>query len=416
MRIPDSFTQRNYLRSLNRTKSSLAEIQYQIATQSKVNKPSDNPLSNSRIMRLQNQLKSLNTYRTNISYGKSMLDSTITSLDGMQSEMVNVVEELTKLNSPIVDNSLESFATFIDGSIKILVDLANTDFNGQYSFGGAENGSKPFTYDEANDRVVVNVDHIGGDKEVRISRGIKQKFNISGKELFQSVSQQTGNLDSNSAIGDEQTTSSKIYDAKGNEYTLNMTYTKTDDNTYDLNYTIVDSNSNTIKDETVTDIKFNEENGKFESLGDDTFGEIHVEMPNNKIDFVIDITKVKEKDAPSNLNSSLSQKADIFNILIAIKNDLREGKKPTAEQIQMVNDFNQRLLDKISKAGGIYNKLTSTETILNNRELEVTELLSAEKDVDVAKALIDLETKQYTLDLTYKISSMILPKSLMDYL
>ncbi len=416
MRIPDSFTQRNYLRSLNRTKSSLAEIQYQIATQSKVNKPSDNPLSNSRIMRLQSQLKNINTYRTNISYGKSMLDNTITSLDSMQSEILNVMDELTKLNSPIVDNTLESFASYIDGSIKILVDLANTDFNGQYSFGGAENGSKPFTYDEANGKVVVNSDHIGGDKEVRISRGIKQKFNISGKELFQSVSKQLGNLNSNSAVGDAQTTSSKVYDAEGNEYTLNMTYTKTADNKYNLNYTVVDSDSNTIKDETISDVKFNPETGKFEAIGNDTFGEIHVEIPNNKIDFVIDISKVKEKDSATNLNSSLSQKADIFNTLIAIRDGLNEGKKPTAEQIKMVNDFNQHVLNMLSKAGGISNKLDSTEQVLRNRELEVTELLSAEKDVDVAKALIDLETKQYTLDLTYKISSMILPKSLMDYL
>jgi flagellar hook-associated protein 3 FlgL len=394
----------------------LAEIQYQIATQSKVNKPSDNPLSNSRIMRLQSQLKNINTYRTNISYGKSMLDNTITSLDSMQSEILNVMDELTKLNSPIVDNTLESFASYIDGSIKILVDLANTDFNGQYSFGGAENGSKPFTYDEANGKVVVNSDHIGGDKEVRISRGIKQKFNISGKELFQSVSKQLGNLNSNSAVGDAQTTSSKVYDAEGNEYTLNMTYTKTADNKYNLNYTVVDSDSNTIKDETISDVKFNPETGKFEAIGNDTFGEIHVEIPNNKIDFVIDISKVKEKDSATNLNSSLSQKADIFNTLIAIRDGLNEGKKPTAEQIKMVNDFNQHVLNMLSKAGGISNKLDSTEQVLRNRELEVTELLSAEKDVDVAKALIDLETKQYTLDLTYKISSMILPKSLMDYL
>ncbi len=416
MRIPDSFTQRNYLRSLNRTKSSLAEIQYQIATQSKVNKPSDNPLSNSRIMRLQNQLKTINTYRTNISYGKSMIDNTITSLDSMQTEIQNVIVELTKLNSPIVDNTLESFASSIDGSIKVLVDLANTDFNGQYSFGGSESGTKPFSYDEANGRVVVNSDHIGGDKEVRISRGIKQKFNISGKEIFQSVSEQSGNLNSNSNVGDAQTTSSKIYDAKGNEYTLNMTYTKTADNTYDLNYTVVDADSNTIKDETVSDVKFNSETGKFETIGSDTFGEIHVEVPNNKIDFVIDISKVKEEDSATNLKSNLSQKADIFNTLIAIRDGLKEGKKPTAEQIKMVNDFNQHVLDKLSKAGGISNKLDSTEAVLENRELEVTDLLSAEKDVDMGKALIDLQTKQYTLDLTYKISSMILPKSLMDYL
>ncbi len=416
MRIPDSYTQRNYLRSLNRTKSSLAEIQYQIATQSKVNKPSDNPLSNSRIMRLQNQLKTINTYRTNISYGKSMIDDTITSLDSMQTEIQNVIVELTKLNSPVVDNTLESFVSSIDGSIKVLIDLANTDFNGQYSFGGSESGTKPFSYDEASGRVVVNSDHIGGDKEVRISRGIKQKFNISGKEVFQSVSKQSGNLNSNSNVGDTQTTSSKVYDAKGNEYTLNMTYTKTADNTYDLNYTVVDADSNTIKDETVSDVKFNSETGKFETIGSDTFGEIHVEIPNKKIDFVIDISKVKEEDSATNLKSTLSQKADIFNTLIAIRDGLKEGEKPTAEQIKIVNDFNQHILNKLSKAGEISNKLDSTESVLENRELEITDLLSAEKDVDMGKALIELQTKQYSLDLTYKISSMILPQSLMDYL
>ena len=197
---------------------------------------------------------------------------------------------------------------------------------------------------------------------------------------------------------------------------MNMTYTKTADNTYDLNYTVIDADSNTIKDETVSDVKFNSETGKFEAIGSDTFGEIHVEVPNNKIDFVIDITKVKEEDTATNLKSNLSQKADIFNTLIAIRDGLKEGKKPTPEQIKMVNDFNQHVLNKLSKAGGIANRLDSTETVLRNRETEVTELLSAEKDVDMGKAIIDLQTKQYTLDMTYKISSMILPRSLMDYL
>ncbi len=416
MRIPDSFTRRNYLRALNRTKNDLAEIQYQLATQSKVNKPSDNPLSNSRIMRLQSQLKSINTYRTNISYGKSMLDSTISALDGMQSEVENIVVELTKLNSPVVDNTLESFATFIEGTIKNLVELANTDFNGQYNFGGTENGSKPFTYNETNDKVIQNVQHIGGDKEVRISKGIKQKFNISGKEVFQSVAKQTGNLNSESNPGDVQSASSKIYDAQGNEYTLNTIYTKTADNTYSLKYTIVDKDSNEIKNETLSDIKFNSQTGNFESINGDPFGEIHIEMPDNKIDFVIDVSKLQEKSSATNIKTALSQKANIFDVLISIKQGLKEGKKPTAEQVQMVKDFNQHLLNKLSKAGGIQNKLDSVETVLNSRELEVTQLLSAEKDVDVAKALVDLQTKQYTLDLTYKISSMILPKSLMDYL
>ena len=51
-----------------------------------------------------------------------------------------------------------------------------------------------------------------------------------------------------------------------------LSYTMTEANTYDLNYTITDKEGNVIDDQTVVDIKFNAENGKFESIGGDKFG------------------------------------------------------------------------------------------------------------------------------------------------
>lgn len=416
MRVPDTILQSNFLRTLTRNKSSLAEIQYQIATQSKVNKPSDNPLSNSRILRLQNQLNSINTYKSNINYGSSMIDDSILSMESMQDEVKNILVELTKLNSDAINNDLTPFAESIDASLNILLELANSDFNGQYNFAGTESDQKPFTYDEVNKRVIVNGSSIGGDKYVKISSSITQKFNVSGKDLFQSVYSQTGNLDSTVAVGATQSGSSTIFDAEGNEYTLNMNYTKTDSNTYEMNYSILDSDSNVIQTETISNVKFNPDTGKFESIDGSSVSEIHVENSDNKIDFVIDLESLKETDSASNLTGSLSQKADIFNTLIAIREKLLNGEKPTAEQTKIVEEFNKHLLNELSSAGTISNKLESTNAILQNREIEVTDLLSKEKDVDVAKALLDLENAQYVLDLSYKISSMILPSSLMDYM
>ncbi|MEE9429536.1 MAG: flagellar hook-associated protein FlgL [Melioribacteraceae bacterium] len=415
MRIPDSFLQRTFMRSLNNTKSSLAEIQYQLTTMKQVNKPSDNPLSNSRIMRLHNHLEKINTFKTNINYGKSMIDSSILSLGSMQEAMDSVKLELTKLNSAVVGGDYTTFADSIDGSLDLILDLANSEFNGQYNFGGAQNGEKPFYYDEANNRVVTQR-YIGGDKEVRISETIKQKFNVAGREIFQSVLAQKGNLDSNLDIGVAQDTSSKVYDADGNEYTLDMRYTKTDDNEYQLTYDVIDSDNNSVQTKTITEIKFDSITGKFSSIGENTFGEIKIDVPGNKIDFVIDVSKLKVLDSPKKLNETLNQKSNIFNTLISIRDGLRRGEKPTAEQVEMVDKFNSHLLNNMSKAGSISNKLTATESVINNRELEVTELLSFEQDVDVARATIELQTKQYMLDLTYKISSMILPRSLLDYL
>ncbi len=416
MRVPDSLLQNNFIFNLNRSRRNLADIQTQLATQSKVNKPSDNPLSNSRIMRIQDQLSTIYTYKSNISYAKSVISDAIISMEAMHNEMQNIQVKLTELNSGTIGDNLQTFADSVGASLDILLELANTEFNGQYNFAGTENNSKPFYYDEVNNRVVANSDHLGGDRTVKISSGITQKFNVTGKELFQSVFTQNGNLDSTAAIGSNQTDLSKIYDAEGNEYTLNLTYTKTAENTYELNYSILDSDSNEIENQTISDLTFNSETGKFQSLDGQSFGEIHIQNTNNKIDFVIDVSSLSESDSASKLNGRLNQKADIFNTLISIREKLLNGEKPSADQVEMVNEFSQYLLDKTSMAGGISNKLQATEDILFNREIETLELLSLEKDVDMERAIIDLQTAQYTLDVSYHISSMILPKSLLDYL
>jgi flagellar hook-associated protein 3 FlgL len=416
MRVPDTLIQNSFMVNLNKNKRSLIDIQTQLTTQSKVNKPSDNPLSNSRIMRMQNQLNSIYTYQSNINYARSILDDGIQSMEAMQNEILNVQVQLTQLNSAIVSEDLTSFAESIDSSLEILVEMANSEFNGQYNFAGTESNKKPFYYDKSNNRVVSNSDNIGGEKVVKISSGITQKYNISGKELFQSVFTQSGSLDSTAGIGVAQTDSSTIYDAEGNEYTLNLEYSMTAANTYELDYTILDSDAIVVENQTVSDLKFNSATGEFESLNGDSFGEIHIQNTANKIDFQIDLSTLSENTTATNLNSSLSQKADIFNTLLAIKEGLLAGEKPSEEQVDIVNDFNQHVLNKLSSAGGISNKLQATEGILLNKEFEISGLLSIEKDVDMARALLDLESAQYTLDISYKISSMILPKSLLDYL
>ncbi len=417
MRVPDTLLQSNFMKSVSKNKNALAQIQYQLTTQSKVNTPSDNPLSNSRIMRLQSQMNNILTYKSNIDHGMSMIEDSILSMEGIQSSIQDTMIELTKLNSAIADaDSLNTFAHGIDTTIDMLVDLANSDFNGQYSFGGTDSGTKPFYYDKVNNKVISNSKYLGGDRTIKIASNITQKINISGKDLFQSVVSQEGSLDSSAGVGASQTTSSKIFDAEGNEYTLNLTYTSTSANNYQLDYSIVDSNSNTIQNNTVTDIKFNSETGEFESIGGEKFGEIKIENTTTKIDLVLDLNSVNETNSPASLSSSLNQKADIFNTLISIKEKLLAGEKPTARQTQLVNEFNQHILNKLSEAGGIANKLTSSGQILLNREIEIVDLLSKEKDVDVARALIDLQNRQYALDISYRISSMIMPTSLLDYL
>ncbi len=373
-------------------------------------------MSSARILGLEGQLTSIDSYKSNISYAKSMVNSSILSMEAMAEQITNIKVKMTEVNSNLSGDDLKVYAESIDASLEVLLELANSDFNGQYNFSGTETGTKPFYYDEVNNKVVTNVKHLGGDRVANIASNITQKYNISGKDLFQSVYSQSGNFDSNAAVGDVIAKSTQVYGADGQEYSLDLSYTKTADNTYKLNYIITDSESNVIENSTVNNIKFNAETGKFDSIDGDKFGEIHVQNSNNKLDFVIDLNKIHESDSPAKLKGSLNQKTDIFNTLISMRDSLANGEKPNETQLQIVNDFHDHLLNINSTAGGIANKLDSSESVLSNREIDFLQLLSDEKDVDMARAILDLQSAQYTLDVSYKISSMLLPQSLLDYL
>ena len=62
------------------------------------------------------------------------------------------------------------------------------------------------------------------------------------------------------------------------------------------------------------------------------------------------------------------------------------------------------------------NQLNATSNVLNSQKLTLQGLLSQEQDVDIAQATVDLQAQDYSLQMSYKIASMILPKSLLDFL
>lgn len=107
---------------------------------------------------------------------------------------------------------------------------------------------------------------------------------------------------------------------------------------------------------------------------------------------------------------------DVFNTLINIRDTLNAGNLPDETDVDAVKDFHQKLLNKTSDAGFIYNNLENAQTLLESQRIDIEGMISEEKDLDVAKAIIEMQNYEYVLEASYKLSSMILPKSLMDFL
>lgn len=410
IRVTDRYLQQTFIDNLTRSKKTLNDLQTKMATQKSISKPSDNPLGSARITRFQNQISDITTYTKNIDNGNNFLKSGITAMEGMQSEVQNILTNITSANSAANSDMLPSYAQKIDTALKSILQYANTDLDGKYLFAGTATSSVPF--DTASWYGVSN--SLGGDQKIKIANSAEQKINISGEELFYPVVSQKGSFDKNAAVGSTLQNSQVVADALGKEYTVQMTYTKTAAQQYTMQYEVRDSQNNAISSGT-SQMAFDAVTGELKTLGGTAPAKIAVDLPAAKVNFLIDPTGMTE-GSTSALQGSTSQKANILNVLSSVKERLASGLKPTDEQVALIQNFDSHILQKLSDAGGMQNRMDSMAEMMQTQELQLETLMSKESDVDVAKAAIEMQSAQYSTDLLYKTSAMLLPKSLLDYL
>jgi len=418
MRITDLMSVDNYLLNIKRVKESLSTLQSQISSQKKIQKPSDSPDGTGKIIRLQNQFNTSSGYSKNIENGLSYMNVTITSMESIQSSITDVLTALANANNATVTGGLDAFADQVNNALDAILNAANEKFNGKYLFAGTDYSTMPFGYNSDGSAIEIKAGNISGEQKIQISKNVTQKINITGEEVFGTVVKQTGNLDSGAVVGSVQTNQTSVYSADGTEYTFITNYTKTAANTYALTYDIHDSGGASVYSTPPSSqqITFNSATGEISGINGKPASSLIVEAPSHNIQFSFNSSNIKETAGASNLSFSANQQVDIFNTLLTIKNKLLNGELPTEEETARVQNFNQNILNKISSAGNIVNKLQDTQDVLENQQSVITGLLSDEQDVDEAKAILEMQNLDYMLQVTYQISSMILPRSLLDYL
>ena len=297
MRISDSMRGQNLLNNINRNKSYVEELRTKIALNSKIRKPSDEPIGTARVLNLTDQLRGIETFAKNSDNGIAFLDDTIFHMESMQSEIEKTMVSLADLNNGTLQDNYAAYADKIDQTINTLLDLANSKFDGKFLFGGTDHSQKPFGFNAAGTAIELKVPGVDGEQKIQISKHITQKINITGEELF-------GTIDG----------------------------------------------------------------------------------------------------------------TDIFNTLIGIRDSLAAGTAPPQALMDTVSGFNDKIINKLSDAGNLQNRLYDNKELLENQSLLLNDLISREKDIDMAAAIMELQNQEYLLDLSYKLSASILPKSLMDFM
>lgn len=188
MRVTDSFRYRTVKLNLNNSRERMTDLQEQLATGKRINRPSDDPESMSSALRLRTILESNQQYEENIRDGIMQL----TAQEEAVNQVYDVLLELKEITIEGASDSItvrESLAQQVELIMDNLLEIANTKFNGKYIFAGTETLTKPF----AENQNVINfnldgsvVDYRGntGDWNRQINENTKVPVNLNGKEVF----------------------------------------------------------------------------------------------------------------------------------------------------------------------------------------------------------------------------------------
>ncbi|MBK7632349.1 MAG: flagellar hook-associated protein FlgL [Ignavibacteriales bacterium] len=418
MRISDLIISNNYIGNTNKIKDRISTLNKQIMSGNKIEKPSDSPVGTSRLFRISDQMGQTETYKKNIQNSLSFLDETIFAMESMQSEAMSIVGKLTELQNPINQTNLEVYADMIDNSLKIMLETSNSKSDGKYIFGGTDYSSEPYGISSDNQSYQSNTD-TSGKINVKFSQSVVQSINMPGLDLFGTIVSSKGFFNTADVVGTVTNVNSTIHDDLGNEYQLQTNYQKTAANTYQMTYDIVDGGGATVftAPPGAKTLVFNNLNGNLVSVDGSTSDlSFAVEVPANRIQFTMNLKTLSENSSATSISLSANQPTNIFNTLKQLSNDLRNGIVPSNEQIAAVENFNSRLTSKQSQVGNTINQISTLQSMLEQQTYNLMELAQNENGVDIAKAVVDLQNQDYLLQISQKLGSMILQKTLLDYI
>ncbi|MDX1807488.1 MAG: flagellar hook-associated protein FlgL [Paenisporosarcina sp.] len=214
MRVTQSMLSGNMLRNLSNSYSKMGELQNQITTGKKVNRPSDDPVVAMKGIALRSSLEKVEQFQRNLGEVHNLLDSSDDALDKVGSAMQRVNELIVQASSDTSTNDdrkkIESEIAQIRSHIQ---NIANTKVGDKYIFSGTTTTTPLFDGTGYPTGPTPDTDPLKKNIEIEIFDGVKMKVNTNGIDVFRDIDNMLGEI----------TTKMKTGSASGSEYSTYLT-------------------------------------------------------------------------------------------------------------------------------------------------------------------------------------------------
>ncbi len=447
MRITNSMMTNNILLNLNRNRKVMARYDEQMSSGKKIQKPSDDPIVAARALKLRTNVAEIAQYKTNAKDALSWLEIT-------EQAITNTTDMLKRINAlanqgatgTLTAENRASIATEISELKDQIVNEANVSYAGRYVFGGYQTDKalafdKPSTdsyaitehFDASDMETVKRVyDNGTGPAIHEVSRirlgysGVTDGTSLASDMIGSGYTVEVIDSTSSTPLAYEpastvpptvhllKDTGELIFNA-GDQGTLEADFPAGFDVTYqkdgfaknDLKPDhFFDSTNITTGDvytvsEEAMDYQISYSQGiQVNVMGGDVFSP----------DMIRDLEEIVKQTNSIESNPAAGD-PEMMNEL---KKDLlgeSYGKMLTTTNEYIENNSNVQ-----AKIGGKVNRLNLTLSRLDEDELNFTDLLSENEDVDVAETLIKFSAQEVIYNAALASSSKVIQNTLLDFL
>jgi len=184
MRITENTVVNNLLDRISDTRSRVTQLQQQLSTGKRVNTMSDDPAGGETILRYKSAIQKNTQFKNNADSGSEIMNDTSSALDSFGNLVIDLKSILTAANNASRSNSLDSYGKQVNELLKSMIELANTNSQGKYIFGGTQTQDPPYTLSFDESTVTSNPNGIDGAIKLDMGEGTREQVNITGQQAF----------------------------------------------------------------------------------------------------------------------------------------------------------------------------------------------------------------------------------------
>ncbi|MCG8372572.1 MAG: flagellar hook-associated protein FlgL [Balneolales bacterium] len=183
MRVTNRLLLDNFMRDITLNRNEYADISSRLSSGKEVRYASDDPVNFQRSRFLEENLRKVNQFQSNIDSGLRQARFAQEALDAAIDDLIKVKSVLVQGASDNYDEGdRENMADQVAGLRDSLVSLFNTKSGDRYLFAGTNSAVPPFEEDPLNPGAILNNSN-SSDPKVAVDDGVLVNVSINGQEL-----------------------------------------------------------------------------------------------------------------------------------------------------------------------------------------------------------------------------------------